>query len=566
MVKGKEHLVKIDWMLCHVRWFLLSGVLLIALLNPPQGAPQLYYTIAVTAVLNCIVLLLLLSKLFLQVLPILGLVIDAAFIGAAIYLTGGSLFLLSLLPTIVAAVRFGFETSFVVTAALTLLYSALFWDSLVKSNATLEISQAIYLGLQISILFFTAALASYIHNRDKESIINYREDELNELHARYDRFKRIYELTSTMRATLNYQRVLEAILKVSEIGLGDRHDGSCIGMVLLFQKDGLGVVASRNLSDGDKDLKIKGRSGLVWEAISADEPVVVSSLAEDPELSVFCSLQSCRSAVCVPLRAGLETYGAVLFASPEPDAYNEEHLEMLKAFCDQAVVALRNAQLYQSLREEKDKIIDSEEEARKKLARDLHDGPTQSIAAIAMRLNFIRLLVEKDPLRARQELEKLEDMARRTTREIRTMLFAMRPVVLETQGLVAALEQYIQKVIETDNLPIHLEVSGFEDRLGVNVEAVTFAIIEEAINNAKKHAEANNIYVSLNVRGDALIAEVEDDGKGFDVAQVEKNYDQRGSLGLLNLRERAELVDGNVTIDSVIGRGTKVTLVVPLAV
>jgi signal transduction histidine kinase len=216
------------------------------------------------------------------------------------------------------------------------------------------------------------------------------------------------------------------------------------------------------------------------------------------------------------------------------------------------------------LREEKEKIIDAEGEARKKLARDLHDGPTQSVAAIAMRLNYTRLLLEREPEMVEDELEKLEALARRTTKEIRTMLFTLRPVILETQGLVAALEQYLKQLEEEAGLVVHLEAPNLGGHLDTEIEGVAFSIIEEAVNNAKKYAQARNIWVRLGFEDDLFVATVEDDGLGFDVAEVLDSYDQRGSLGLINMRERAELVEGTWTIESAIGQGTKVMLIVPL--
>ena len=144
------------------------------------------------------------------------------------------------------------------------------------------------------------------------------------------------------------------------------------------------------------------------------------------------------------------------------------------------------------------------------------------------------------------------------------MLFTLRPVVLETQGLKVAVEQLVQKLQETVDLPVHLYIEDFGDRLDVNVQAVAFFITEEAINNAKKHANANNIWVRMYIQDDCFVTEVEDDGKGFVVEEESKAAAQRGSLGLINLRERAELVEGQLTIESQPGQGTKVSLVVPL--
>ena len=198
------------------------------------------------------------------------------------------------------------------------------------------------------------------------------------------------------------------------------------------------------------------------------------------------------------------------------------------------------------------------------MARDLHDGPTQSISAIAMRLNFSRLLLDREPDKVRDELFKLENLARRTTKEIRTMLFTLRPVVLETQGLKAAVEQLVERLQETGDLAVTFEIDDVEEQIDVSVKAVAWFITEEALNNAKKHAEATDIWVRMFIRDDHFIAEIEDDGVGFDYDATMADYDQRGSFGLLNYRERADLVNGRSVVRSVLGKGTKVTLMVPL--
>jgi len=144
------------------------------------------------------------------------------------------------------------------------------------------------------------------------------------------------------------------------------------------------------------------------------------------------------------------------------------------------------------------------------------------------------------------------------------MLFTLRPVVLETQGLEAALEQYLKKLEEEAGLVVHLEASDLGDRLDTEIEGVAFSIIEEAVTNAKKYAQAQNIWVRLGFEDDLFVATIEDDGRGFHVAEVLDSYDQRDSMGLINMRERAELVEGTWTIESAIGRGTRVTLIVPL--
>jgi signal transduction histidine kinase len=325
-------------------------------------------------------------------------------------------------------------------------------------------------------------------------------------------------------------------------------------------------VSHRNLVTREDEVRcIKGVSGLVAEALASGQAGIGGAAKSDPELQAFDSLRSSKSMICVPLRAGFETYGVVLFASTKSNAYQAQHVELLTLFCNQATIALQNASLYRSLREERDKIVDKEEEARHKLARELHDGPTQDIAAIAMRLNFARLLVERDPRRARAELERLEDLAHRTVKEIRSMLFTLRPVILETEGLVAALNQYGENLQLQDGLPIAVNAEQYKDRLDPEVQGVIFAMLEEAINNARKHSLASRIDVRLTTTDDLFVAEVEDDGRGFDLQHVESSYGSRGSLGMVNIRERAELIGGSVNIESAPGQGTRVTILVPLS-
>jgi signal transduction histidine kinase len=162
------------------------------------------------------------------------------------------------------------------------------------------------------------------------------------------------------------------------------------------------------------------------------------------------------------------------------------------------------------------------------------------------------------------ELIKIEELARRTTKEIRQMLFTLRPVILETQGLTVALEQYIQKLQETDPIHYHLQAQPMEDYLDADAQGNIFYIIEETLTNARKYSQATNLWVRMGMRDRSFVAQVEDDGIGFDVADIESHYDERGSLGMINLRERTELLGGQLRIESAPGKGTRVTVLVPL--
>ena len=336
------------------------------------------------------------------------------------------------------------------------------------------------------------------------------------------------------------------------------------GAVFLYEADQLKPVATRRFMPGDSDKTIEGLQGIVGKAFNKAETTITHTPRQDPELSRFGALKNCPSVLCIPLRAGFQIFGAMVIGTATAVEFDKHQLELFDSVADLAVIALQNAQLYQNLDREKQRIITADEDARKELARDLHDGPTQTIAAIAMRLNFVRSLLKRDPEQAQIEIQKAEEMAKSTSKEIRGMLFTLRPLVLETQGLSKAIETVMQKLRETDGLNVRLIGGQYGDMLSEQAQSVVFPIIEEALGNARKYSKASLIEIRMWHEDSLFVARVKDDGVGFDVEEVNQGYSTRGSLGLLNMQERAERIDGSLRLESEAGKGTTVTLVVPL--
>jgi len=308
--------------------------------------------------------------------------------------------------------------------------------------------------------------------------------------------------------------------------------------------------------------------GVLKTTLDEGEPLFFKNVGSDPELGRVVGLRNCTSGYCFPLRSGFNVYGVLLFAHPDPEYFTPERRNLLDIIGRQAVIAIQNARLYQDLVEEKERMVEIHEEARKKLARDLHDGPTQSVAAMAMRLNIARRMMAKDVKGAMEEIVKLEELAHRTTKEIRHMLFTLRPLILESQGLTAAVQSMSDKMMETYAQKVALNIDErVTTQLEMGKQGVIFYIIEEAVNNARKHASAPVISVGLRLveTGIALL-EIADNGLGFDVKAMNEAYDKRAnsSLGMVNLRERSELVNGLLQIDSALGKGTKVQVYIPL--
>lgn len=271
------------------------------------------------------------------------------------------------------------------------------------------------------------------------------------------------------------------------------------------------------------------------------------------------------SILCVPMRHGERTIGVMqLLNKGGGEPFTEQDLRLMTTLAAQASVAVENAQLVQSLKQERDKLLAKEAEVRASIARDLHDGPTQSIAAISMNIEFVKKLLRAMPERVESELDVLADLVHKTSYDIRTLLFELRPLGLETQGLFATLEQYVARFRDPSGLQLRLEVQPGIPQLPIETEGAIFMILQEAVNNARKHAGAAEIIIYLFLEDNQLVASVRDLGKGFDISKTEANYSTSGSLGLLNMRERARLIGSELRIRSAEGLGTTVELRVPL--
>jgi signal transduction histidine kinase len=213
---------------------------------------------------------------------------------------------------------------------------------------------------------------------------------------------------------------------------------------------------------------------------------------------------------------------------------------------------------------ERDRFLAVEAAIRHELARDLHDGPAQLLSAILMSVNFLRDAFERAPQEAPNELLQLEAVAQKALYQVRNLLFDLRPVILETQGLGPAIEAYVERLRMVEPFNIMLDVDSLTTRFPAKTESAIFGIVQEAVNNAKRHASPRNIWIEATQSERLLTLKVRDDGRGFDPSRVQSAYDQRGSFGLLNMRERAEIARGQIQIDSRPLRGTTVILTVPL--
>jgi len=501
----------------------------------------------------------------------ISLVVDLFMTGALFTFQGGMygpVLWAGVLPILIGAIYFEYLGALFSALVFTLLSIASIWTGETTQAfwQTSLIIAASTLGGSIIFGFISHQLIRYLRQIRTTRL----DREQRRVRMEGERWRALYELSYTLTSTLSYRRVMDSVLDLGYTALNPDPDAETderlISAVFLFQGDRLEVGAARRLTSADERVRLDANEGILKQVVDEGEAVLTTEISYDPELGRLIALRNCTSAYCFPLRSGFNVYGAMLFAHADPKYFTRERTDLLDMIGRQAVIAVQNARLYQDLLEEKERMMEVHEEARKKLARDLHDGPTQSVAAMAMRINLTRRMFNKDTKMALEELVKIEDLAHRTTKEIRHMLFTLRPLILESQGLKAALQSMAEKIRETYAQQVVIDVDeDIIEELEMGKQGVIFYIVEEAVNNARKHAAAPNIWVRFKgLDNDLSLVEIQDDGMGFDVNAVTQTYDKRSSLGMINLRERTELVNGLLNVQSHPGKGTLIQVYVPL--
>jgi len=560
-----------DWFAISLRWIMLLGFVISLGLNEALSS-SLLWSVGAMGAWNLGMTALAAMNVRVNYHRVISVIVDLLLTGVFYWAQGGlpgPVFWVGVLPILTASIYFEFLGALAAGVGFAVYMAYLAY------RADLPLSMPLTIG---GILVVLSALFGFLgrlmieHMRLNRALWVDAEEKKRAIQN--ERMRAIYELTSTLSSTLSYKRVLDSALDMSATALNpDLEEESSIsdplvGAVMLFNGGILRIGSARRFTNADMRVTFEGAEGILKHVLDEGEPIAFRDIGYDPELGRVIALRNCTSGYCFPLRSGLNVYGVLLFAHPESDYFNTERVKLLEIIGRQAVVAIQNARLYQDLVEEKERMIEVHEEARKKLARDLHDGPTQSVAAMAMRLNITRRMMAKDMNMAVEELDKLEDLAHRTTKEIRHMLFTLRPLILESQGLTAAVQAMADKMMETFSQRVAVEVDErAAEQLEMGKQGVIFYIIEEAVNNARKHAAADLITVRLRqMDAGVILLEIIDNGVGFDVKSITESYDKRASssLGMVNLRERSELVNGLLHLDSAPGKGTKVQVYIPL--
>ncbi len=413
------------------------------------------------------------------------------------------------------------------------------------------------------------------HTNSEADDINQLKEQIKTLeqnfHEAQERIAHLYviqEVAQTLTFELNLEPLLRKILG-SAVEVMDSSAGSLLLLDELTDELVFAVIEGGG-GESLKGIRMPSDTGIAGWVATNRKPVIVNDVSQDNRYNKNVAQAfdfPLTSLMCVPMISRGKFIGVLQVLHSRPGYYFQElDQQLLTTFANQAAIAIENARLYENLKEERDRLVAVEDEIRKRLARDLHDGPTQLLASIVMSLGFIKELIRRAPEHAPAEIDQTVGVADKALKQLRTLLFDLRPVILETKGLAPGLEVYVKRLRETDKLNIVLKIEENFRRLSPKAEVAIFAVIQEAVNNAKKHAQASQIDIILRPdrTQDTLTVLIQDNGKGFNLRTMKDDYDSRGSLGMINMQERANVINGTLKVNSAEGQGTQITMSLPL--
>jgi len=372
-----------------------------------------------------------------------------------------------------------------------------------------------------------------------------------------DRRRALVEAGIAITSELSLDAVLQTLIRIAAELTGARY--SALGVI-----DRAGKELERFVTHGlDETARTaigelpRGR-GILGVLIEDARPLRLDDLTRDPRSVGFPpNHPPMHSFLGVPVMTRGVAFGNLYLAEKQPaGSFTEEDEEIVRLLAAQAAVAIENAGSVQ--RDALRRAVQAQEAERKRLARELHDETGQALMSILLGLSAVERAESAEAARA--AAGELRELVVETLQAVRRLAVELRPSALDDFGLEPALRRLGQTVREGGELDVQVEAMLGEERLPADVETALYRIVQEALTNAVKHAGAEHVSIVLTRKQRSVMVMIEDDGCGFDPAVI-----SRDGLGLLGMRERVQLLDGELEIETSPGMGTTLVLELPLA-
>jgi signal transduction histidine kinase len=375
-----------------------------------------------------------------------------------------------------------------------------------------------------------------------------------ELHSRLEDLVGLQRLGTLLLEEHDFDRVLHSICRQ----LQRLTDAGGVGIALLEEDPRfleMRTVVGPS-ADALRGARIPTEGSFAAEALRTNRPQRSNDAQNDPRgYKRSLVLGNTRTILSVPMKTRQRTVGVLSVYNKEGEGgFTDRDAELATFFANQAAAAIENARLYEQTREYA--VV----EERNRLARELHDSVTQSLFSVTLLSEAALNLLDRDSAKARERLERANELAQGALAEMRALIFQLRPMALQEEGLLSALKKHVNALHSRHGRAVQLQVTGTPRRLPAPIEDAAFRIVQESLNNVVKHANAAQTEVRLEFDADCLRVSTTDSGQGFDPQAPP----QRKTLGMSSMRERAESVGGALTVESAPDRGTRVTAELPL--
>jgi signal transduction histidine kinase len=364
-------------------------------------------------------------------------------------------------------------------------------------------------------------------------------------------------------SAINLSALLERVLVVTE-GIF----GAQIGVVLLVDAESnkLRVRSATGLGpDFGQGVAIAPGQGFTGHIFESGEPDMLSDLSKSSGLLNRELRERARALWGVPLKIDDRVIGVMTLGFLKPYEWLPSELELLRAVAERSAMAIDRARMTDALREREIRIVElsghllkAQEEERKRISRELHDETGQALMVIRLYLGMLDAAVKSDEAKAK--IGELLGVVDRTIEGIRRIIGRLSPLVLQELGLIAAIRKEAKDLAKNSGVHARVEISPNFGRLDPVIETAIYRVVQESLHNVAKHAQAHNVQIHMERRGEALKLEIEDDGTG--IRPVTNSM--RPSFGLAGMQERVKTLGGQMKVVSREGEGTKISISVPL--
>jgi two-component system sensor histidine kinase DegS len=496
---------------------------------------------------------------------------------------------LFLVPITYAGLIFGIRAGLAcLVVALGIMLPRVFIISLYTPDALLETCGVIVIGVLVNVTFEV-----YRRERERREQVLAKlevaqkelQDHVQVIRSNERRLSALNEVSAVVSQSLELEEVLNvATDKVSE--LMDLE----VALVFILNEDvqELELKTYRGVSE-EFAVSLKGLKvgeGFNGRVVQTGEPLLVEDASQDPRLTRdMVKREGIRAQLIVPLKAKGKVVGTVCVATRGSRRFLPEDIELLSHVANHIGVAVENSRLYQkerlmaeqiardadlekqmkeNLRFYLQQVTKAQEEERRRIARELHDDTAQDLVVLSRRLD--RLISDGERLSS-QDVTRLEETRQQIDRildGVRRFSQDLRPSVLDDLGLLPALDWLSSDITEHFGIRTAIGVIGSVRRFNPDTELVLFRIVQEALRNVWKHSKASRAWISVEFDEDKATFVIQDNGKGFELPKNIGDFAGVSKLGLVGMQERVQLIGGKLTLQSEPGKGTTVTIEVPI--